>query len=158
MPSHLDFWARARQRRCPPFFRLPTTGRLLTWLLASTLAAPALAQPAHASDEATAPAPLHHPTLPLQSPQAPAEVDWTAANRAVAEFPRGHADIVNWEAHNAAATVVPPTPSPPAAKTDGAPHPGMRHKMPQQMHDKGPHPMPHGHHTDQPTTPQGGRP
>ena len=158
MPSHLDFWACAPQRRCPPFFRLPTTKCLLAWLLASTLAAPALAQPAHASDEATAPAPLHHPTLPLQSPQAPTEVDWAAANRAVAEFPRGHADIVNWEAHNAAATVAPPTPSPPAATTDGTPHPGMRPQMPQQMHDKGPHPMPHGHHTNQPTTAPGGRP
>ena len=156
MPSHLDFWARAPQRRCPPFFRLPTTSCLLAWLLASTLAAPALAQPAQASNT---PAPLHHPTLPLQSPQAHAELDWTAANRAVAEFPRGHADIVNWEAHNAAAAVAPSTLSPPAAKTDGAPHPVMRHKMPQQMHDKGPHPMPHGHHTDQlTTTPQGGHP
>ncbi|WP_099656124.1 hypothetical protein [Acidovorax sp. 56] len=155
MPSHLDFWARAPQRRCPPFLRLPTTSRLLAWLLASTLAAPALAQPAQGSNT---PAPLHHPTLPLQSPQAPAEWDWTAANRAVAEFPRGHADIVNWEAHNATATVEPSTPSPPAAKTDGTPHPGMRHQMPQQMHDQGPHPMPHGHHTDQSTTPQGGRP
>ena len=34
MPSHLDFWACAPERRCPPFFRLPTTSRLLAWLLA----------------------------------------------------------------------------------------------------------------------------
>ncbi len=155
MPSHLDFWARAPQRRCPPFLRLPTTSRLLAWLLASTLAAPTVAQPAQGSNT---PAPLHYPPLTQQSPQAPAEVDWAAAHRAVAEFPRRHAHIGNWGAHNAAATVAPPTPSPPAATTDGAPHPGMRHQMPQQMHDKGPHPMPHGHHTNQPTTAPGGRP
>ncbi len=153
MPSHLDFWARAPQRRCPHFLRLPTPSNLLAWLLASTLAAPALAQPAQASNT---PAPLHHPTLAQQSPQTPAEVDWTAANRAVAEFPRGHADIVHWEAHNAAATAAPP--SPPAAQTNGAPAPGMHHGMHPRMHDKGPHPMPHGHHTDQATTPPGGLP
>ncbi len=155
MPSHLDFWARAPQRRCPPFLRLPTTSRLLAWLLASTLAAPTVAQPAQGSNT---PAPLHYPPLTQQSPQAPPQVAWAAPNRAGAALPRRHADIPNSEAHHAAATVAPPTPSPPAATTDGAPHPGMRHQMPQQMHDKGPHPMPHGHHTKQPTTPPGGRP
>lgn len=120
MPSHFDFPARAPQRRCPPFFRLPTTSHLLAWLLASTLAAPALAQPAQGSNT---PAPLHYTPLPLQSPQAPAEVDWAAANRAVAEFPRGHADIVHWEARNATATPTPP-----------------------HSQNPGPQPMPAGHH------------
>ena len=47
----------------------------------------------------------HAPTLPLQhrALQASGSIvqqsgDWRQANQAVAEFPRGHADIVQWEA------------------------------------------------------------
>ena len=36
--------------------------------------------------------------------------DWQTANQHVAQFPRGHADIVKWEAQHAAA---PPTTTPP---------------------------------------------
>ncbi len=134
-------------------------------VLAQNSPPPATGAPPPASADASLPS---APTTPLAyqgiAPQpaladaAPTATSWRDAHGAVAAFPRGHADIVHWEAHNAAATVAPRTPSPPAATTDGTPHPGMRHQMPQQMHDKGPHPMPHGHHTNHPTTPQGGRP
>jgi hypothetical protein len=164
MPSHLDFWTRALPRRCPPFFRLPTTSRLLAWLLASTLTAPSLAQPAHASDGATAPAPLRYPALLLQSPQAPTEGDWVAANRAVAEFPRGHADIVSWEATAAMPAASPAASAGHKATSHGSPHSAEQHDM-QSMHKKmhptsqgAKPPISSGNHTDHHTTPKGGRP
>jgi hypothetical protein len=161
MPSHLDFWARAPQRRCPPFFRLPKPSRLLAWLLASTLATPTFAQPVQASNT---PAPLHHTALTLQNPHPPAEGDWTGANRAVAEFPRGHADIVSWEA-----TAAMPAASPAASAGHNATSHCSRHSAEQHdkqsMHKKmhpasqgAKPPIPSGHHTDHHTTPKGGRP
>jgi hypothetical protein len=157
MPSHLDFSVRAPQRRCPPLFRLPNTSRLLAWLMASTLAAPALAQPAQGSNT---PAPLHYPPLTQQSPQAPAEEGWAAANRAVAEFPRGHADIVDWETRTAS----PAASAAPEATAHGSPHSAEQHDM-QSMHQKmhpasqgAKPPMHPGHHTNHHPAPQGGRP
>ena len=44
---------------------------------------------------AQAPAPL-----PAQLPAALPEADWKKANAAVAEFPRGHADVLKWEQQN----------------------------------------------------------
>ncbi|MFT4242687.1 MAG: hypothetical protein QM569_10430 [Acidovorax sp.] len=68
----------------------------LTCLLVPVLS---LAQPA--ADPGAATAPLNHPALPL--PAAPlAPQPWREANEAVAAFPRGHADIVAWEARQRA--------------------------------------------------------
>lgn len=58
------------------------------------------------------------PTLPLVHQQLPASGaivaqpgDWKAANAAVAEFPRGHGDVLKWEkAQNTAAGNAPSTP------------------------------------------------
>jgi hypothetical protein len=54
------------------------------------------------------------PTLPLrQQPLATSGTivaqpgDWKAANAAVAEFPRGHADVLKWEKARAAAAGLP---------------------------------------------------
>ena len=48
---------------------------------------------------AQAPAPLPAP-LSAQLPAALPEADWKKANAAVAEFPRGHADVLKWEQQN----------------------------------------------------------
>lgn len=46
-------------------------------------------------------------------------VDWKKANAAVAEFPRGHIDLLKWEERQSPAA--PATPAPPA-KAPAAPH------------------------------------
>lgn len=60
------------------------------------------ASAAPAADGTAAPTPLVHTPLPASGALATAPGDWRAANQAVAEFPRGHADIVAWEARQAA--------------------------------------------------------
>ena len=71
----------------------------------------------------------HHPVRPLNysamlptgdTPTVPAEGAWQAANQAVAEFPRGHADIVRWEALQPAGPVT-------SQHTPGAAHHGGGH-------------------------------
>lgn len=48
----------------------------------------------------------------LAQAQQPPDSAWRAANQRVAEFPRGHADVLKWEqAHLAAATTAPATPA-----------------------------------------------
>ena len=79
---------------------------------------------------------------PLQAEQLGAQ-DWRAANSAVSDFPRGHADIVAWEAAQASANASAVTPALPAAPAlqgipaagqsaapHGAHHPAMRPPQP----------------------------
>lgn len=56
------------------------------------------ARAADATDPAAPAAPLQHPPLPASGAVVEGPGDWKAANAAVGEFPRGHADIVRWEA------------------------------------------------------------
>ena len=94
---------------------------LSSFVLAACTAAvlPAWAQ-AQASlhlstDPAAATVPLHHQALPASGSVETAQTDWRSASRAVADFPRGHADILAWEAGQARAASAPsaaqPTPS-----------------------------------------------
>lgn len=54
---------------------------------------------ASAADPSAASAPLVHQALePSPFEPAPPMLAWKDANKAVASFPRGHADIVAWEA------------------------------------------------------------
>lgn len=101
--------------------------RPLAWLACLLLPAlagaqqPAAAEPAPAAPAAAfqaATAPLAHAPMPahsLRSDEAP--TDWRAAHQAVGAFPRGHADIVRWEARQGSA---------PAAATPAAPHQGHK--------------------------------
>lgn len=41
--------------------------------------------------------PLQHPPLPASGDIVSQPGDWKAANAAVAEFPRGHGDVLKWE-------------------------------------------------------------
>ena len=81
---------------------------------------------------------------PLQAQQLGVQ-DWRAANNAVSDFPRGHADIVAWEAAQASANanasaVTPALPAAPALKGNpaasqpaaphGAHHPAMHPQPP----------------------------
>lgn len=45
--------------------------------------------------------PLRHSPLPPSGAIAQEWTDWREANAAVAEFPRGHMDILRWEAEQA---------------------------------------------------------
>jgi len=77
----------------PPFF----------FLLALLMPALSGAQ-APAADPAAPTAPLAPVSLPPQPPLPTAEPSpqaWREANDAVAAFPRGHADILAWEARHA---------------------------------------------------------
>ena len=58
---------------------------------ASASASPAVLDPAAPS------APLHHSHLPTSGAIVTQPGDWKAANAAVAEFPRGHGDVLKWE-------------------------------------------------------------
>jgi len=72
--------------------------RLAHTLVFCTLAAGAAWAQAPAADPAAPTPPLRHDPLPASGAAPTAETGWRAANRAVAEFPRGHADILAWEA------------------------------------------------------------
>lgn len=100
------------------------TAPLVTpWLLALSVApAWAIAQTpptsnAPVAESATQQRALVHTPLPSSGTIVASPQDWRAAHVAVAEFPRGHADVVRWEAaqktepHAAAApaTTVPST-------------------------------------------------
>lgn len=104
-----------------PFFLRTSRHTAHLALMAPLLAPLALASPAlvHAAGAGTEPA-VHHgaadpdaPTAPLThqslGPQPPVAdaaaqpVPWSQANEAVAAFPRGHADILAWEARERAA-------------------------------------------------------
>lgn len=60
--------------------------------------------------------PLHHTPLPPSGTVSQEWADWREANAAVAEFPRGHMDILRWEAGQAG----PSAPPPPAHGMHGA--------------------------------------
>ena len=96
-------------------------------LAACTLAAlPAWAQaqanPHLAIDPAAATVALHHQPLTASGGVETTQTAWNSAHEAVAAFPRGHADILAWEAAQARTTsapaAVPPMP------------PGMHHHAP----------------------------
>jgi hypothetical protein len=95
----------------------------LAFLLALTLALPAPAASPDdalraadpASPAAALPLPLPTPQR-LDTPEPPADLDraraiWREANQRVADFPRGHIDLLRWEA--ASARTAPPTPATP---------------------------------------------
>lgn len=69
---------------------------LLLALTAGTAWAQALT--AGPADPAAPTAPLRHDKLPASGQVDTTETGWRAANQAVAQFPRGHADILKWEA------------------------------------------------------------
>lgn len=81
------------------------TAPLVTpWLLALSVApAWAIAQTppssnAPVAESATQQRALVHTPLPSSGTIVASPQDWRAAHAAVAEFPRGHADVVRWEA------------------------------------------------------------
>jgi hypothetical protein len=106
----------------------------------------ALAQATATNDAAqpdAATAPLIHQSLPLQPPLAdatPSTQTWRDAHAAVSAFPRGHADIVVWEAQQQS-TPTPqgalPTPTLPKAPPQQGMHPGSHSQM-QPMHRHNP--------------------
>ena len=93
--------------------RRPWLNALALWLPAMAGAEPqATAGRAPAAAPAADHAPVAHRTLSPMPPLPDADVlptEWRAAHQAVASFPRGHADIVRWEASqgSAAATAQP---------------------------------------------------
>lgn len=106
----------------------------------------ALAQATAAGDAAhpdAATAPLTHQSLPLQPPLAdatPTPQAWRDGHAAVSAFPRGHADIVAWEAQQQSArtpTGAVPTSTPPQAPPHQGMHPGS-HSRTQPMHHHSP--------------------
>lgn len=103
--------------RAPRFHaRLHSLNLLAALLLASPAAVlaqsnppPATGAPPSASADASLPSapttPLAYQAIAPQPPlaeAAPTATSWRDAHGAVAAFPRGHADIVTWEARNAA--------------------------------------------------------
>ena len=92
---------------------------LSSFVLAACTAAvlPAWAQaqaPLHfATDPAAATVAQQHQPLAASGSVETAQTDWLSANEAVATFPRGHSDILAWEAAQARASSAPaaqPTP------------------------------------------------
>ncbi len=83
-----------------PLWVLTAWASTAAW--AQTSVPPALATPAPAVaawlDPAAPSRPLHSLPLPHSGAVSYAPEDWRAAHAAVAEFPRGHADVVRWEA------------------------------------------------------------
>ena len=147
-----------------PRFSLP----LRRWTACLVLLAPPLAMTQtalNAADPQAATAPLHYTELPTPAPET-ATPNWRQAHEAVAEFPRGHADILAWEASAAAAQPAPtaalgwhaqhgqPPVAPGAAAEAGKaahPHKPMHSMQPGQRHG----PM---HDAHQAHHPHGGKP
>lgn len=70
-------------------------------------------------------APLTHRGLVLEPPAgatAPSPPSWRQAHEAVAAFPRGHADIVAWEARQGAQAASPANATSPHAPADHGTH------------------------------------
>jgi outer membrane protein TolC len=112
----------------------PASGRAGLWCAAVLCAAPAWAEPfaLRAADPATpvaaattTPAP---PAPALAQPlELPTDIDraraiWQQANARVAEFGRGHIDILRWEAQNPG-SALPASPVPPVAPTPASNEP-----------------------------------
>ncbi|MEG3002441.1 MAG: hypothetical protein RR855_18025 [Comamonas sp.] len=72
--------------------------------------------------------PLRYLPLPASGGVEQASTAWPAANAAVGQFPRGHADVLQWEKSQAAAAqgTAAPAPSAPAAAHGHYPHGGQR--------------------------------
>lgn len=87
---------------------------------AQTAPLPAHAPPAShtalALDPAAPSRALHHTSLPASGSLVAQPGDWRTANAAVADFPRGHADVLRWEAAQAPHAAAPQ----PAAVTQAA--------------------------------------
>lgn len=136
--------------RAPTLF-LSSPSPSLWWpmrLACLALLSPVLAQAqspvaldAARADAATAP--LTYTAMPQQPPLVdalPTPQAWRQAHEAVGAFPRGHADIVAWEAQGATATP-PAAPAAPPAAPRPPHHPGMQHGS----HDS-PEAAPRPHH------------
>lgn len=126
-----------------PLLPFLSPGRLVA--LALLLPSLALAQnpPPHAlagaADPAAPTAPIAYRGITPQpvNAQDAAPQDWRAAHTAVGTFPRGHADILAWEATQAGAAPSPTLSAPPSVQGD--PLPAQRqHPM---------HPQHQGEHT-----------
>lgn len=86
-----------------------SVSRMARWCLAAILAScglplaakaqpqPQASAPAQLTDPAAPSATLQHQPLPSSGSLVSQPTDWRAANTAVAAFPRGHADVVQWE-------------------------------------------------------------
>jgi hypothetical protein len=104
--------------------------------LAALLAAPLAVAAADATDPAAAVAPLAYRSVFEGIPRGVEEetVDWKKANADVAQFPRGHADLLKWEEAGgavppAAAPAPAPAPAPrPAPAPAPAPPPAAGHR------------------------------
>ena len=124
--------------------------RLACLALLSPLLAQAQSPSAPDATRADAPtAPLPYTAMPPQPPLVdalPSPQAWRQAHEAVGAFPRGHADIVAWEAQRGSAP--PPAPAASAAARMPHHHQGMQHGMQHGMpHGKPPgtaHEMHHG--------------
>lgn len=118
--------------------------RLACLALLSPLLAQAQSPSALDAARADAPtAPLAYTVMPPQPPLVdalPTPQAWRQAHETVGAFPRGHADIVAWEAQGGVA------PSPAPAASTAAPMSRHRH----EMHHGMPHGMPHGGHGSAP--------
>ena len=91
--------------------------------------------------------PLQHPALPASGGVEQTNTPWADANAAVGAFPRGHADVLRWEAAQRAAVAAPapavpatsamPTQCPMGMETHRAMHPqGGAMAMPHGMHHR----------------------
>ena len=119
--------------RAPPFTVLEMFMRPahpLSLFVVAACTAAALTSLAHAqnaaplaTDPTAATAPLHHLALPASGSVETVETNWRNANTAVSAFPRGHADILEWEAAQVRPAHVPATTSTPAKA------PAMSHGM-----------------------------
>lgn len=72
--------------------------------------------------------PLQHPALPASGGVEQANTPWADANAAVAAFPRGHADVLRWEAAQRAAPAAAAVPAAATTPTrPAAPAPTHHH-------------------------------
>ena len=137
--------------RAPAIFRsLPSPApswpmRLACLALLSPLLAQARGPASPDATRADAPtAPLPYTPMPPQPPLVdalPTPQAWRQAHEAVGAFPRGHADIVAWEAQRGSA----PPPAPAASTAAPMPHhQGMQHGMPPGKQHGTRHEMHHG--------------
>ena len=115
--------------------KAPPRGRLAVWLTAAALATPAwpsLAQTPHEALTAAHPDTASRPSapaVPWTAPEPPvnnaappsaaqALQRWRAANERVAAFPRGHIDILKWEARQAPLATATQVSGPPLLASD----------------------------------------
>ena len=77
--------------------------------------------------DASAPSmPPQHEALPASGTIVVQPGDWKAAHAAVAQFPRGHADVLQWEKTQATAAPAAPAPAAPPAAHGPHVHGGQR--------------------------------